>query len=267
MRVPHEPWPADEAEALRQQLALRERVEPGGPFTVRTVAGLDVSYDGETGRAVAAVVVLDLATLTVVETATATGAVAFPYVPGLLAFRELPLLADALERLTVTPDVLVCDGYGVAHPRRFGLACHLGVLTGLPAFRGGQDAVHGRVRRTGAGPGRLVPADRGRRRAGAGAAHPAEGETGLRLRRAPRRPGHGHRADPDAVAAVPAARDDQAGRSDLPAAARRIAGDPLTAVGDAAHRVPDMSESIVTGKGAAEHVGAAGRAVFGQLTV
>ncbi|MEV0460764.1 endonuclease V [Catellatospora methionotrophica] len=134
MRVPHEPWPADEAEALRQQLALRERVEPGGPLTARTVAGLDVSYDGETGRAVAAVVVLDLATLTVVETATATGAVTFPYVPGLLAFRELPLLADALERLTVTPDVLVCDGYGVAHPRRFGLACHLGVLTGLPAF-------------------------------------------------------------------------------------------------------------------------------------
>jgi deoxyribonuclease V len=133
--VPHEPWPADEAEALRQQLALRERVEPAGPLpTVRTAAGLDVSYDEETGRAVAAVVVLDLATLTVVEAATATGEVSFPYVPGLLAFRELPTLADALERLAVTPDVLVCDGYGVAHPRRFGLACHVGVLTGLPAF-------------------------------------------------------------------------------------------------------------------------------------
>ncbi|GAA1380405.1 endonuclease V [Catellatospora chokoriensis] len=135
MRVPHDPWPADQAEALRQQLALRERVEPGGPLpAVRTAAGLDVSYDGETGRAVAAAVVLDLATLTVVEAATATGEVTFPYVPGLLAFRELPVLVDALERLTVTPDVLVCDGYGVAHPRRFGLACHVGVLTGLPTF-------------------------------------------------------------------------------------------------------------------------------------
>ncbi|MFD0597909.1 endonuclease V [Catellatospora coxensis] len=101
---------------------------------MRTAAGLDVSYDGETGRAVAAVVVLDVATLAVVEAVTAAGAVSFPYVPGLLAFRELPTLVDALERLTVTPDVLVCDGYGVAHPRRFGLACHVGVLTGLPAF-------------------------------------------------------------------------------------------------------------------------------------
>lgn len=135
MRVPHEPWPADEAEALRQQLALRERVEPAGsPPAARTAAGLDVSYDGETGRAVAAVVVLDLATLAVVEAVTAAGEVSFPYVPGLLAFRELPTLVDALERLTVTPDVLVCDGYGVAHPRRFGLACHVGVLTGLPTF-------------------------------------------------------------------------------------------------------------------------------------
>ncbi|MFC7247333.1 endonuclease V [Catellatospora aurea] len=114
---------------------MRERVEPAAPLPlVRTAAGLDVSYDGETGRAVAAVVVLDLATLTVVEAVTAAGEVSFPYVPGLLAFRELPVLVDALERLTVTPDVLVCDGYGMAHPRRFGLACHVGVLTGLPAF-------------------------------------------------------------------------------------------------------------------------------------
>ncbi|GAA1643377.1 endonuclease V [Catellatospora bangladeshensis] len=137
MLVPHDPWPAGEAEALAQQEALRARVEPTGPpLSARTAAGLDVSYedDGDTGRAVAAVVVLDVATLEVVETAVASGPVTFPYVPGLLAFRELPVLTEALERLTVTPDVLVCDGYGVAHPRRFGLACHVGVLTGLPTF-------------------------------------------------------------------------------------------------------------------------------------
>lgn len=137
MLVPHDPWPAGEAEALAQQEALRARVElPGPPVTARTAAGLDVSYeyDGDTGRAVAAVVVLDVATLEVVETAVAAGPVTFPYVPGLLAFRELPVLTEALERLTVTPDVLVCDGYGLAHPRRFGLACHVGVLTGLPTF-------------------------------------------------------------------------------------------------------------------------------------
>ncbi|WP_144127214.1 endonuclease V [Catellatospora sichuanensis] len=136
MKVTHDPWPADEAEALRQQLALRERVEPTGPpLAVRTVAGLDVSYDDETGRAVAAVVVLDLETLAVVHAISVAGDVAFPYVPGLLAFREMPLLVDALERMRGTiPDVLVCDGYGLAHPRRFGLACHVGVLTGLPTF-------------------------------------------------------------------------------------------------------------------------------------
>ncbi|BCJ74233.1 endonuclease V [Catellatospora sp. IY07-71] len=137
MLVPHDPWPTGAAEALAQQEALRARVEPTGPpVTARTAAGLDVSYedDGDTGRAVAAVVVLDVATLEVVETAVASGPVTFPYVPGLLAFRELPVLTEALERLTVTPDVLVCDGYGVAHPRRFGLACHVGVLTGLPTF-------------------------------------------------------------------------------------------------------------------------------------
>lgn len=135
MRVEHDPWPADPAEALRLQLALRERVElPGPPLAASTAAGLDVSYDGETGRVVAAAVVLEVATLTVVEAVTATGEATFPYVPGLLAFRELPPLVEALEKLTVIPDVLVCDGYGVAHPRRFGLACHVGVLTGLPTF-------------------------------------------------------------------------------------------------------------------------------------
>jgi deoxyribonuclease V len=80
------------------------------------------------------VVVLDYQTLEVVEESVVTGTAAFPYVPGLFAFRELPALVEALRRLNTEPDVLVCDGYGVAHPRRFGLACHLGVLTGLPSF-------------------------------------------------------------------------------------------------------------------------------------
>ncbi|MEZ0076043.1 endonuclease V [Planotetraspora sp. GP83] len=71
------------------------------------------------------------------------GLIAFDYAPGLLAFRELPSLVRALERLTVTPDLIVCDGYGVAHPRRFGLACHLGVLTGLPTIGVGKTAFVG----------------------------------------------------------------------------------------------------------------------------
>ncbi|WP_406674529.1 deoxyribonuclease V [Nonomuraea sp. N2-4H] len=127
------PWPAGIAEAEAIQDRLRSRVELTGPDTFTLVAGLDVHYRG--GDALtAAVVVLDAATLEPVEQVVAHGEAAFPYVPGLFAFRELPALVTALERLTTTPDLLVCDGYGLAHPRGFGLACHLGVLTGLPSL-------------------------------------------------------------------------------------------------------------------------------------
>ncbi|GGL90618.1 endonuclease V [Micromonospora yangpuensis] len=128
--------PVTVAEAERVQEALRRRVDltiplPGPPATV---AGLDVSYEVGSDRVVAAAVLLDVATARVRRAEFAVGEVNFPYVPGLLAFREVPFLLAALEKLTVRPDVLVCDGYGVAHPRRFGLACHLGVLTGLPSL-------------------------------------------------------------------------------------------------------------------------------------
>src|SRR5690606_27194094 len=82
----------------------------------------------------AAAVVLDAGTLGVVAEATAVGRVSFPYVPGLLAFREIPTVLAALEALPCLPGLVVCDGYGLAHPRRFGLASHLGVLTGLPTI-------------------------------------------------------------------------------------------------------------------------------------
>ncbi|MFB4275636.1 MULTISPECIES: endonuclease V [unclassified Nonomuraea] len=126
------PWPSGVAEAEAIQDRLRPQVELTGPTTFTLVAGLDVHYHGD-DEVTAAVVVLDAATLAPVEQVVAHGAAAFPYVPGLFAFRELPALVTALERLAVTPDLLVCDGYGLAHPRGFGLACHLGVLTGLPS--------------------------------------------------------------------------------------------------------------------------------------
>ena len=134
------PWPATEAEALALQSELRPLIRPGDPDRrpPRTLAGLDVAYEGGSGsatdRVAAAVVVLDAATLEVVDTATAVGTAGFPYVPGLFAFRELPILVAALARLGTTPDALLCDGQGLAHPRRFGLACHLGILTGLPTL-------------------------------------------------------------------------------------------------------------------------------------
>lgn len=129
--------PADEAEAKAIQDELRDLVvlaETRPPPGEGLIAGVDVAYDDERDLVAAAAVVLDAATLEVVEEATSVGRVSFPYVPGLLAFRELPTVLAALESLTVTPGLVVCDGYGLAHPRRFGLACHLGVVTGLPAI-------------------------------------------------------------------------------------------------------------------------------------
>ncbi|MET9338084.1 deoxyribonuclease V [Nonomuraea sp. NPDC003804] len=130
------PWPTTIAEAEAEQERLRPLVDLSdpGPERVRFVAGLDVGYAAEGDEVTGAVVVLEADTLRVVDSAVARGPAAFPYVPGLFAFRELPPLLAAMERLTVAPDLLVCDGYGLAHPRRFGLACHLGVLTGLPVI-------------------------------------------------------------------------------------------------------------------------------------
>ncbi|NUS05657.1 MAG: endonuclease V [Nonomuraea sp.] len=130
-------WPDSEAAALAVQDELRGKVvldEPGPAPGSGLVTGVDVAYDDERDLVVAAAVVLDAATLEVVEEATAVGRVAFPYVPGLLAFREIPTVLAALERLNSGPGMVICDGYGLAHPRRFGLASHLGVLTGLPVM-------------------------------------------------------------------------------------------------------------------------------------
>ncbi|MGW2783706.1 endonuclease V [Streptomyces populi] len=130
-------WPATEEQARAVQDELRERVvldEPGPPPGTGRVTGVDVAYDDERDVVVAAAVVLDAATREVVAEATAVGRVSFPYVPGLLAFREIPTVMAALDALPCPPGLVVCDGYGLAHPRRFGLASHLGVLTGLPTI-------------------------------------------------------------------------------------------------------------------------------------
>ncbi|MGP4021036.1 deoxyribonuclease V [Saccharopolyspora sp. 5N708] len=136
------PWPSTEAEAV----AIQERLRPlvrfdGAPAEVRTAAGLDVAYRDDSDELVAAVTVLDVATLSVVDSSVVRGKAEFPYVPGLFAFREAPSLLTALAELSVEPDVLVCDGQGLAHPRRFGLACHLGVLTDLPSIGVGKTAM------------------------------------------------------------------------------------------------------------------------------
>lgn len=128
-------WPTTPAEAIALQKAWRDRVvirDQLGP--VRFVAGLDVGP--EQGGAImrAAVAVLRFPDLRMADQVVARRSASFPYIPGLLSFREIPVLLDALDRLGQKPDLLLCDGQGLAHPRRFGLACHLGVLTDIPSI-------------------------------------------------------------------------------------------------------------------------------------
>jgi len=104
------------------------------PETLRLVAGADVSFDRGSPTLYAAVVVLDAATLEVVEVGAAQARATFPYLPGYLSFRELPPLLAAFAKLRTRPELLLCDGHGRAHPRRFGLASHVGVALGVPSI-------------------------------------------------------------------------------------------------------------------------------------
>lgn len=127
-------WPDTTGEARSLQERLRRRVvrrDELGP--VRRVAGVDAAYPEGRTRVRAAAVVLELPTLELVERSVASGAPSFPYVPGYLSFRELPTVLEALAGLSCRPDVVLCDGHGYAHPRRSGLACHLGVLADVPS--------------------------------------------------------------------------------------------------------------------------------------
>ncbi|MET8162122.1 deoxyribonuclease V [Sphaerisporangium sp. NPDC005289] len=143
---PREPWPTSAAEATAVQSRLRHRVTDTGPglHQIRRLAGLDVTYSKDDDRLVAAVVVLDATTLEVQDVVVHEDRPRFPYLPGLFSFRELPPLLAALEKADPLPDLLMCDGHGLAHPRRFGLACHLGVLTGLPTIGVAKQALIGR---------------------------------------------------------------------------------------------------------------------------
>ncbi|WP_103020805.1 deoxyribonuclease V [Salinibacter altiplanensis] len=121
----------DEAKRIQRRLAS-EVAETALPNDVETVAGVDVSVRDD--RAQAAVSVLRMPEMGVTDEAVHRCEVPFPYVPGLLSFREMPAVLPALQQLDTAPDVFVTDSHGVAHPRRFGLACHLGVLCDVPAI-------------------------------------------------------------------------------------------------------------------------------------
>ena len=135
------------ADAREIQLELRERLifQTPSSFKPRRVAGADVAFDKSRGLAFAAVVVIDLDTMETIETSGAAVPITFPYVPGYLSFRELPALEAAWDKLNETPDVAVLDAHGYAHPRRMGLACHAGVVFGLPTVGCAQSILCGTV--------------------------------------------------------------------------------------------------------------------------
>ncbi|GAB4231056.1 MAG: deoxyribonuclease V [Acidobacteriota bacterium] len=126
-------WDLTPREAARLQLELAGKVRTDLALgTVRRVAGADIAYSKITGRSYAAVCVLSFPGLQLLETVTFSGPTPFPYVPGLLSFREVPILLEAFGRLSSPPDLVLVDGHGFAHPRRFGIACHFGLWLGLP---------------------------------------------------------------------------------------------------------------------------------------
>ena len=120
-----------EAVALQNQLRGHVRIQPL-EGEVNFVAGCDISFNRFSDVVYAGIVVLRLPGIEIVTSATVVTRARFPYVPGLLSFRETPALLEAWEKLEVAPDVVMLDGQGLAHPRRFGIACHFGLLTGLP---------------------------------------------------------------------------------------------------------------------------------------
>jgi deoxyribonuclease V len=136
MDIPHlHDWPSTEAEALDLQNALAGRVDVSRPLkSFDHIAGCDIAYHLTEPLLFAAVVVMRISDQVVIETQTTIRAVNFPYVPGLLSFRELPALRTAFAALRSSPHAVILDGQGIAHPRRFGLACHLGLWLNLPCL-------------------------------------------------------------------------------------------------------------------------------------
>lgn len=131
--TPLHPWDVSPTEAMAIQERLRDRVSQETDFTqVRTVAGIDVSVKDDAAKA--AVVVLDYPDLTPIDQSTAEQSVQFPYIPGLLAFREGPVVLRALEKLATEPDLFIFDAQGLAHPRRMGLATHIGLVIDRPSI-------------------------------------------------------------------------------------------------------------------------------------
>jgi deoxyribonuclease V len=128
-------WNVTPAEAIRLQQALTSTIQLRPiPGNIRLIAGADVSYNLGSDQVYAGVVVLQLPELDLVEEAVAIGKATFPYIPGLLSFREAPILLQALQTVNIVPDVVMIDGQGIAHPRGIGIASHVGLFLDMPTI-------------------------------------------------------------------------------------------------------------------------------------
>ena len=152
-------WEVSPRRAAVIQRELAERVERQIPtgFDLLVVAGLDVAFPKGGEECVAAAVAWSVRERRVVEERVVRRPLTFPYVPGLLSFREAPAMLAALSEVRTPVDALLCDGHGLAHPRRFGLACHLGVLTGIPAVGCAKSILVGEHSEIGPARGSKVP--------------------------------------------------------------------------------------------------------------
>jgi deoxyribonuclease V len=151
-------WNVSAAEARSIQQGLRRQIKIGRYVQdIRYIAGADVSVARFASTVYAGVVVLDYATLEVVERRGVVSSTDFPYIPGLLSFREAPALLQAFAQLQTTPDVLVFDGQGIAHPRGLGIASHMGLLLDAPSIGCAKSRLTGRYQEPPPEPGAHTP--------------------------------------------------------------------------------------------------------------
>jgi len=138
-------WDLDPGQARSLQAELAPLVDSTSPLPRwKTLAAADVSFDRGGATLFAGMVVVEAETLNVVERVSLAAPARFPYVPGLLSFREAPALLQAFDRLQTRPDIVLCDGQGQAHPRRFGIACHLGLILDVPTVGCGKSRLCGK---------------------------------------------------------------------------------------------------------------------------
>jgi len=156
--TPLHPWDLTEAEAIALQRELAARLDTNTPLgDYELVAGADVSNNLYSNTVFAGVVLFRRSDGTVVERRGAVGEASLPYIPGLLSFREAPVLLEAFRRLEHRPDVAVIDGQGIAHPRRLGIAAHIGLWLQLPCVGCAKSKLWGRYQEPGLQPGSASP--------------------------------------------------------------------------------------------------------------